>query len=47
MNNKTLEIRTIKTDASKHLANDLIIITECVVLRDGILVVINNGFLDL
>ena len=47
MNNKTLEIQTIKIAASKYLANDSIIITKCVALRDGVLAVINNDFLDL
>ena len=32
---------------SRHLGNALIITAECVALRDGVLVVTNNGFSNL
>ena len=39
--------RTIKMVVSRHLDNASKIIVECIVLRDGVLVAKNNGFLDL
>ena len=38
---------TIKMIACRHLGKTSIIITECMTLRDGILVAKNNGFLSL
>ena len=37
----------IKMAKSKHLANNSIIIVECMALRHGILATKNNGFLNL
>ena len=38
---------TIKMAASRHIGNVLIIITECITLKDSMLVAKNNDFLNL
>ena len=38
---------TIKTTTSKHSCNASVSIIKCLTLRDGVLVVKNNGFLHL